>query len=61
MPAGVSVGGMQVAFVKRSTSLRMKNLGKVPPRLETLCNTYQLSHINRVFCECAGIRGVTNM
>ena len=27
---------MQVASVKRSTSLRMKNLGKVPPRLETL-------------------------
>ena len=29
-------GGMQVASVKRSTSLRMKNLGNVPPRLETL-------------------------
>ena len=33
VPAG---GGMQVADVKRSTSLRMKKRGKVPPRLETL-------------------------
>src|SRR5271170_5691809 len=32
----MSGGGLQVASVKRSTSLRMKNLGKVPPRLETL-------------------------
>ncbi len=32
---GVS-GGVQVATVKRSTSLRMKKRGKVPPRLETL-------------------------
>lgn len=36
----VSVGGgeagMHVATVKTSTSLRMKNRGKVPPRLETL-------------------------
>ena len=32
----MSAGGLQVASVKRSTSLRMKNLGKVPPRLETL-------------------------
>ena len=30
------VGGMQVALVKRSTNLRMKNFGNVPPRLETL-------------------------
>lgn len=29
-------GGMQVATVKRSTSLRMKKRGKVPPKLETL-------------------------
>lgn len=29
-------GGMQVATVKKSTSLRMKMRGKVPPRLETL-------------------------
>lgn len=29
-------GGRQVATVKASTSLRMKNLGNVPPRLETL-------------------------
>ncbi len=28
--------GMHVATVKASTSLRMKNLGNVPPRLETL-------------------------
>jgi hypothetical protein len=28
--------GLHVATVKRSTSLRMKNLGKVPPRFETL-------------------------
>ena len=30
------VGGVQVAMVKASTSLRMKKRGKVPPRLETL-------------------------
>lgn len=29
-------GGMQVAVVKKSTSLRTKKRGKVPPRLETL-------------------------
>ena len=29
-------GGWQVATVKRSTSLRIKKRGKVPPRLETL-------------------------
>lgn len=29
-------GGMHVATVKKSTSLRMKKRGKVPPRLETL-------------------------
>ena len=29
-------GGMHVAMVKTSTSLRMKKRGKVPPRLETL-------------------------
>jgi hypothetical protein len=34
--AGGFVGGMQVAAVKRSTSLRTKNFGKVPPRFETL-------------------------
>lgn len=28
--------GVQVALVKRSTALRRKNLGKVPPRLDTL-------------------------
>jgi hypothetical protein len=28
--------GWQVALVKRSTDLRRKNLGKVPPRLDTL-------------------------
>jgi hypothetical protein len=31
-----SLGGMQVADVNMSTSLRMKNLGNVPPRFETL-------------------------
>ena len=30
------VGGRQVAEVKVSTALSMKNLGKVPPRFETL-------------------------
>ncbi len=29
-------GGWQVAIVKKSTSLRTKKRGKVPPRLETL-------------------------
>lgn len=29
-------GGEQVAWVKRSTALRTKKRGKVPPRLETL-------------------------
>ena len=29
-------GGLQVAMVKVSTSLRIKKRGKVPPRLETL-------------------------
>lgn len=29
-------GGLQVAIVKVSTSLRMKKRGKVPPRLEAL-------------------------
>lgn len=33
---GGSSGGLQVATVKTSTSLRTKNLGKVPPRLDTL-------------------------
>lgn len=33
---GVEVGGLQVAMVNASTSLKMKNLGKVPPRLDTL-------------------------
>lgn len=33
---GGTEGGKQVAFVKRSTNLRMKKRGKVPPRLETL-------------------------
>jgi len=32
----VSVGGMQVAEVNWSTSLRTKKRGKVPPRLQTL-------------------------
>ena len=31
-----SEGGKQVASVKKSTSLRTKIRGKVPPRLETL-------------------------
>jgi hypothetical protein len=30
---------MQVAEVKRSTDLRRKNLGNVPPRFETLWET----------------------
>lgn len=34
--AGGVVGGMQVATVKKSTSLRTKKRGKVPPKLETL-------------------------
>jgi len=33
---GEEEGGMQVATVKKSTSLRTKKRGKVPPRLETL-------------------------
>lgn len=33
---GGEVGGLQVAIVNASTSLKMKNLGKVPPRLEAL-------------------------
>ena len=33
---GGLAGGRQVAFVKKSTSLRMKKRGNVPPRLETL-------------------------
>ena len=33
---GALVGGWQVATVKASTNLRMKNRGKVPPRLLTL-------------------------
>ena len=42
--SGVLVGGMQVATVKKSTSLRMKNFGNVPPRLETLsCLVFFLS------------------
>lgn len=36
--AGVFVGGVQVATVNMSMNLRMKNLGNVPPRLETLCH-----------------------
>ena len=31
-----SVGGIHVDLEKRSTNLRTKNLGKVPPRLDTL-------------------------
>jgi len=31
-----SEGGWHVAIVKKSTSLRTKKRGKVPPRLETL-------------------------
>ena len=34
--AGGFAGGLQVAIVKVSTSLRMKKRGKVPPKLETL-------------------------
>lgn len=34
--AGETDGGMQVASVKRSTSLRIKYFGNVPPRLDTL-------------------------
>ena len=34
---GGSDGGIQVATVKASTNFRMKYLGKVPPRLLTLC------------------------
>lgn len=30
------LGGMHVATLKASTSLRMKKRGKVPPRLDTL-------------------------
>lgn len=33
---GVEVGGLQVAIVNASTSLKMKNFGKVPPRLDAL-------------------------
>lgn len=33
------MGGRQVATVKRSTSLRMKKRGNVPPRLDTLENS----------------------
>lgn len=33
---GVEVGGLQMAIVNASTSLKMKNFGKVPPRLDTL-------------------------
>ena len=33
---GALLGGWQVATVKASTNLRMKNLGNVPPRLLTL-------------------------
>lgn len=33
---GGSMGGLHVAMVKASTSLRTKNLGKVPPKFETL-------------------------
>lgn len=33
---GATVGGRQVAIVKKSTSLRTKMRGNVPPRLETL-------------------------
>lgn len=35
-------GGVQVATVKASTSLRMKKRGKVPPRLETLWEVRRL-------------------
>jgi hypothetical protein len=33
---GDEEGGIQVAEVKKSTALRTKKRGKVPPRLETL-------------------------
>lgn len=34
--SGAVSGGLQVASVKASTSLRTKKRGKVPPRLDTL-------------------------
>jgi hypothetical protein len=40
-------GGMQVATVKASTSLRTKNRGKVPPKLETLHQTLAQSYGRR--------------
>ena len=39
---------MQVATVKASTSLRTKNRGKVPPKLETLHQTLAQSYGRRV-------------
>lgn len=38
LKAAGSVGGIQSATVKKSTSFRMKKRGKVPPRFETLKN-----------------------
>lgn len=35
-PAGAFVDGLQVATVNISMNLRMKNLGNVPPKFETL-------------------------
>ena len=35
-PSEVGFGRIQVAFVKRSTPSRMKYLGQVPPRLDTV-------------------------
>ena len=34
-------GGMQVAAVKKSTNLKTKNRGKIPPKLETLRKTLE--------------------
>lgn len=44
------VGGRQVARVKKSTSLRMKKRGKVPPRLLTLSR--EKKRVSLVFCMC---------
>jgi len=40
-------GAMHVATVKRSTSLRMKKRGKVPPRLEALNGALALLFLGR--------------
>lgn len=50
-PVGRESRGWQVAIVKRSTSLRMKKRGNVPPRLETLWRSY-------VSISCSKARGM---